>query len=83
MLVNSIIECKTVIGEDDSVRFLVQADTNQGLINLEFNDSHIRHLIGFGVGHLYESKRDIYAECLHQCMQDLAFLQLGLQDEDE
>ena len=83
MLVNSITECKTIIGTDDSVRLLVDIETTEGPISLELDDNSIRRLIAYGVEHLHESRRDIYAECLHACLQELTFMQLGLTDEDE
>lgn len=83
MLVNSITECKTIIGADNSVRLLTNLNTNEGPISLELDDNSIRCLIAHGVEHLHESKRDIYAECLHACLQELTFMQLGLQNEDE
>lgn len=83
MLVENISNCETIIAKDESVRLQLTLSGEGQDLNIEIDDSQARIILTHCIEHLYESKKDIYAECLHACLQELALYQLGLQDENE
>lgn len=83
MLIDSVTNCETLIAKDGSVRLQIILDAEGQDLNIEIDDSQARIILTYCIEHLYESKKDIYAECLHACLQELVLHQLGLQDENE
>lgn len=81
MLIDSVTNCETVIAKDESVRLQISLNGEGKDLNIEIDDSQARIILTYCIEHLYESKKDIYAECLHACLQTLA--QLALDSEDE